>query len=52
MSEQIVFIIQNTSLIVNVSSLVFKHIFIALGDISNQEITKNDKQEDDDKHKE
>jgi hypothetical protein len=51
-SEEIVFIIQNASLRVHVSDLVFKDVFITLRDISNQEITKYDEQENDNDNKE
>lgn len=51
-SKEIVFIIQSASLVVDVSGLVFKHIFITLRDIGNQEISKNNKQEDDDNYEE
>lgn len=44
-SKQIVFFIQNASLRVNFRNSIFKHIFIRLRNIGNQEITQNDKKE-------
>ena len=43
-SKQVILIIQNTSLLVNVLDLVFKYVFIALWNVSNQEVTKDDEQ--------
>ena len=51
-SEQIVLVIQGTSLVVNTPDFVFKDILITLVDVGNQEITQNNEQEENDNHEE
>ena len=47
MHEEVILIIQSASLGVSVHNPFFEYIFITLRDVSNQEITKDDEQEND-----